>query len=116
VQINDILQDALKVFDGRLNDISLRHDLAAELPIVQADSDQMKRVVGESDRRERARSAEQSLRKEIWVRSTLSPDRDLVEIIIEDSGPGIPPEDKERLFPSLFLHQAFRNRSGPCHC
>jgi two-component system nitrogen regulation sensor histidine kinase NtrY len=49
-----------------------------------------------------AEALEQSLRKEIWVRSTLSPDRDLVEIIIEDSGPGIPPEDKERLFLPYF--------------
>jgi PAS domain S-box-containing protein len=101
VQINDILQDALKVFDGRLNDISLRHDLAAELPIVQADSDQMKRVVVNLIDNA-AEALEQSLRKEIWVRSTLSPDRDLVEIIIEDSGPGIPPEDKERLFLPYF--------------
>jgi PAS domain S-box-containing protein len=100
-QINDILLDALKVFDGRLNEIALRRDLAADLPIVQADSEQMKRVlVNLIDNA--AEALEQSLRKEIWVRSVLSPDRDLVEIIIEDSGPGIPPEDKERLFLPYF--------------
>jgi PAS domain S-box-containing protein len=100
-QINDILQDALKVFEGRLNEIALRRDLAADLPIVQADSDQMKRVVVNLIDNA-AEALEQSLRKEIWVRSALSPDRDLVEIIIEDSGPGIPPEDKERLFLPYF--------------
>jgi PAS domain S-box-containing protein len=101
VQINDILLDALKVFDGRLNEIALRQDLATDLPIVQADSEQMKRVlVNLIDNA--AEALERSLRKEIWVRSTLSPDRDLVEIIIEDSGPGIPPEDKERLFLPYF--------------
>jgi len=36
------------------------------------------------------------------VRSALAPDRDVVEITIEDSGPGIPPEDKERLFLPYF--------------
>jgi two-component system, NtrC family, nitrogen regulation sensor histidine kinase NtrY len=100
-QINEILQDALKVFDGRLNDVTLRRDLAADLPIVHADSDQMKRVVVNLIDNA-AEALERSLRKEIWVRSTLSPDRDVVEIIIEDSGPGIPPEDKERLFLPYF--------------
>ena len=101
VQINDILQDALNVFDGRLNEISLRRDLTADLPIVQADSDQIKRVVVNLIDNA-AEALEKSLRKEIWVRSSLSPDRDLVEIVIEDSGPDIPPEDKERLFLPYF--------------
>ena len=38
------------------------------------------------------------MRKEIWVRSTLARDGEAVEITIEDSGPGITPEAKERLF------------------
>jgi signal transduction histidine kinase len=32
------------------------------------------------------------------VRTALSPDRDLVELVVADSGPGIPAEAKERLF------------------
>ena len=100
-QINDILEDALNVFAGRLNGISLQRDLSPDLPIVQADSDQMKRVVVNLIDNA-AEALEQSLRKEIWVRSALAPDRDMVEITIEDSGPGIPPEDKERLFLPYF--------------
>jgi two-component system nitrogen regulation sensor histidine kinase NtrY len=100
-QVNDILQDALKVFEGRLNDISLYRHLAADLPIVQADSDQMKRVVVNLIDNA-ADAMEKSLRKEIWVRSVLDSERDVVEIIIEDSGPGIPSEDKERLFLPYF--------------
>jgi hypothetical protein len=100
-QINDILEDALNVFAGRLNGISLQRDLSPDLPIVQADPDQMKRVVVNLIDNA-AEALEQSLRKEIWVRSTLAPDRDVVEITIEDSGPGIPPEAKERLFLPYF--------------
>jgi len=100
-QINDILVDALNVFDGRLNGISMQRDLASDLPIVQVDSDQMKRVVVNLIDNA-AEALEKSLRKEIWVRSALAADRDVVEIIIEDSGPGIPPEDKERLFLPYF--------------
>ena len=44
-QINDILEDALNVFAGRLDGISLQRDLSPDLPIVLADPDQMKRVV-----------------------------------------------------------------------
>ena len=100
-QINNILEDALNVFAGRLNGISLQRDLSPDLPTVQADPDQMKRVVVNLIDNA-AEALEQSLRKEIWVRSTLAPDRDVVEITIEDSGPGITPEAKERLFLPYF--------------
>lgn len=100
-QINNILEDALNVFAGRLNGISLQRELTADLPTVQADPDQMKRVVVNLIDNA-AEALEQSLRKEIWVRSALAPDRDVVEITIEDSGPGIPPEAKERLFLPYF--------------
>ncbi len=100
-QINDILKDALNVFAGRLNDVVLHRDLAGDLPVVQADSEQIKRVVVNLIDNA-AEAMEKSLRKEIWVRSSLTPDQDLVEITIEDSGPGIPPEDKERLFLPYF--------------
>ncbi|MFZ0963718.1 MAG: ATP-binding protein [Terriglobia bacterium] len=100
-QINTILEDALNVFAGRLNGITLQRALSPDLPLVQADPDQMKRVVVNLIDNA-AEALEQSLRKEIWVRSALDPDRDVVEITIDDSGPGIPAEAKERLFLPYF--------------
>ena len=100
-QINDILEDALNVFAGRLEGISLQRDFSPDLPIVQADPDQMKRVVVNLVDNA-AEALEYSLRKEIWVRSGIAPDRDVVEITVEDSGPGITPEAKERLFLPYF--------------
>ena len=100
-QVNDILEDALNVFAGRLKGITLQRDLSPDLPMVLADPDQMKRVVVNIIDNA-AEALEQSLRKEIWVRSTLAPERDVVEITIEDSGPGITPEAKERLFLPYF--------------
>ncbi len=100
-QINDVLEDALNIFAGRLNGISLQRDLSPDLPILPVDSEQMKRVVVNIIDNA-AEALEQSLRKEIWVRSTLAPERDAVEITIEDSGPGISPEAKERLFLPYF--------------
>jgi two-component system nitrogen regulation sensor histidine kinase NtrY len=100
-RVNDILENALNVFEGRLNGIAIHRDLAADLPIVQADPDQMKRVVVNLIDNA-AEALEQSLRKEIWVRSALDPERDIVEITVADSGPGISPEAKERLFLPYF--------------
>ena len=99
--VNDILENALNVFAGRLHGIDIHRDLAAGLPVVQADPDQMKRVlVNLIDNA--AEALEQSLRKEIWVRSALNTEGDTVEITVADSGPGIPPEAKERLFLPFF--------------
>ena len=100
-RVNDILENALNVFEGRLNGIAIHRDLSPDLPIVQADPDQMKRVVVNLIDNA-AEALEQSLRKEIWVRSTLDPERDIVEITVADSGPGISPEAKERLFLPYF--------------
>jgi two-component system nitrogen regulation sensor histidine kinase NtrY len=100
-RVNDILENALNVFEGRLNGIAIHRDLAPDLPIVQADPDQMKRVVVNLIDNA-AEALEQSLRKEIWVRSALDAERDIVEITVADSGPGISPEAKERLFLPYF--------------
>jgi two-component system nitrogen regulation sensor histidine kinase NtrY len=100
-RVNDILENALNVFEGRLNGIAIHRELSPDLPIVQADPDQMKRVVVNLIDNA-AEALEQSLRKEIWVRSTLDPERDIVEITVADSGPGISPEAKERLFLPYF--------------
>jgi hypothetical protein len=100
-RVNDILENALNVFEGRLNGIAIHRDLSPDLPTVQADPDQMKRVVVNLIDNA-AEALERSLRKEIWVRSALDPERDVVEITVADSGPGISPEAKERLFLPYF--------------
>jgi PAS domain S-box-containing protein len=99
--LNAIIENALNVFDGRLNNIVIHRDLAADLPSIAADPEQIKRaVVNLIDNA--AEALEQSLRKEIWVRTALDLDRDLVEIVVADSGPGIPLEAKQKLFLPYF--------------
>jgi PAS domain S-box-containing protein len=99
--LNHIIENALNIFDGRLNRIEIHRDLAPGLPPVQADPEQMKRAVTNLIDNA-AEALEQSLRKEIWVRTALDPERDVVEIVVADSGPGIPAEAKERLFLPYF--------------
>ena len=100
-QVNAILENALNVFAGRLQAVTVHRNLSPDLPAVQADPDQMKRVVVNLIDNA-AEALEQSLRKDIWVSSALDTERDMVEITVADSGPGIPPEDKERLFLPYF--------------
>ncbi len=99
--LNTIVDNALNVFDGRLKGIDIYRELAPALPTVQADPEQMKRaVVNLIDNA--AEALEHSVPKEIWVRTALDTDRDVVEIVVGDSGPGIPPEAKEKLFLPYF--------------
>jgi two-component system nitrogen regulation sensor histidine kinase NtrY len=99
--LNGIVEKAVQVFDGRLDGITVRNELAEGLPGIHADPDQMKRVlVNLIDNA--AEALEQSPAKEIWVQTTLDPERDMVVLMVADSGPGISMEAKERLFLPFF--------------
>lgn len=95
--LNAIIDAALNVFDGRLDGIGVHRELMAGLPDVQADPEQLKRaIVNLIDNA--AEALEHSRLREIWVRTALDPDRDVVELTVADSGPGISPDVKEKLF------------------
>jgi two-component system nitrogen regulation sensor histidine kinase NtrY len=99
--LKGIMENALDVFNGRLSNIALHRDLSRSLPAVCVDPEQMKRaVVNLVDNA--AEALENSAVKEIWVRTGVDPDRETVFVVIADSGPGIPPEAKERLFLPFF--------------
>lgn len=99
--LNDIIENALNVFDGRLKGIQVHRELAADLPVIQADPEQMKRaVVNLIDNA--AEAVEASVPKEIWVRTALDAERDVVELVVADSGPGIAPGAMEKLFLPYF--------------
>ena len=99
--LNAIIDAALNVFDGRLDGIGVHRELVADLPPVQADPEQLKRaVVNLIDNA--AEALEHSRLREIWVKTALDPDRELVELTVADSGPGISPDVKEKLFVPYF--------------
>src|SRR2546422_6990446 len=103
--LNFIVEKALIVFDGRLEGIEVHRDLAFDLPPVLADPDQMKRaVVNLIDNA--AEALEQSVPKEIWVSTQFDPEREVIEVVVADSGPGILEEAKEKLFLPYFSTKA----------
>jgi two-component system, NtrC family, nitrogen regulation sensor histidine kinase NtrY len=99
--LNRIIEEAIEVFDGRLSNVTLRRDLAPRLPTVRADPEQMKRVIVNLIDNA-AEALESSAVKEIRVSTRLDSDREVVRVLVADSGPGIPPEAKERLFLPFF--------------
>ena len=99
--LNEIVENALRIFEGRLRGIEIHRDLSPDLPLALVDPEQLKRAVANLIDNA-AEALEHALQKEIWVRTMLDAEHDVVEITVADSGPGIAPEDKEKLFLPYF--------------
>jgi nitrogen fixation/metabolism regulation signal transduction histidine kinase len=99
--LNQIVEAALAMFAGRLNEVQLNIELDGKLPQVMADPEAMKRVVANLIDNA-AESMQDSLVRELHIATTLLETRDMVEIEISDSGCGVTPESKEKLFQPYF--------------
>jgi two-component system, NtrC family, nitrogen regulation sensor histidine kinase NtrY len=99
--INSIVESALAMFNGRLDDIRVRTSLASDLPEVMADADAIKRAL--ANLVDNAAEAMQDvIFREIQISTTLVASRDAVEITVADTGHGVTQELKERLFLPYF--------------
>ena len=98
--LNDVVRNALAVFAGRLDGVSVRVESAAGLPAVNIDPDQFKRVVVNLVDNA-AEAMQDSLVKELLV-ATHAVSGEIVELVVADTGCGISPEDKEKLFLPYF--------------
>lgn len=99
--INGIVESALSMFNGRVDEIHMRTMFSADLPQVMADSDAMKRAIANLVDNA-AEAVQASAVKEIEISTSLVPNHDLVEICVSDSGPGVTQDLKERLFLPYF--------------
>jgi two-component system, NtrC family, nitrogen regulation sensor histidine kinase NtrY len=98
--LNDVVESALVVFAGRLENIHLRVDLAASLPAVMIDREQFKRVVINLVDNA-AEAMQDSLVRNLEV-ITQTGAADMIELVIADTGAGVSPEDREKLFVPYF--------------
>jgi two-component system nitrogen regulation sensor histidine kinase NtrY len=98
--LNEVVETALAVFQGRLDGIQLSRHLAAELPQVLIDRDQFKRIVVNLVDNA-AEAMRDSTLKQLSIHTQLA-GPDTVELIIADTGCGISPEDRDRLFLPYF--------------
>jgi len=99
--INDVIENALSMFNGRLDGISLHKSLAADLPKVMADTEAIKRAVANLVDNA-AEAVQDSMVREIQISTTLVASHDAVEVTVADTGHGVTRELKEKLFLPYF--------------
>ena len=99
--INDVIESALAMFNGRLDGVALHKSLAADLPRVLADNEAMKRAIANLVDNA-AEATESSVLREIEITTALVGSRDAVEITVSDTGHGVTREVKEKLFLPYF--------------
>ncbi|HXJ17084.1 MAG TPA: ATP-binding protein [Candidatus Polarisedimenticolia bacterium] len=95
--LNSIVESALGLFQGRLEGITVRKDLSTSLPPVKADPELMRQVIANLIDNA-AEAMEASAIRQLRVTTRARADGDAVEVEICDSGHGISPTDKEKLF------------------
>ena len=94
---NTIVEEAVEVFSGRLEGITLKTSLGANLPLVRADSGLLRGVlVNLIDNA--AEALETCPVREIVVITRAREEAETVEVCVQDTGHGISPQDKDKLF------------------
>jgi nitrogen fixation/metabolism regulation signal transduction histidine kinase len=94
---NVLVGEAVEVFSGRLDGITLKTTLAENLPAVRADAGLLRSVVINLIDNA-AEALENAPFREIVVATRALADLETVEISVSDTGHGISPEDKDKLF------------------
>jgi PAS domain S-box-containing protein len=98
--LNDVVAEALAVFQGRLAGIAIRTSFAPGLPPVNLDREQFQRVVVNLVDNA-AEAMQDALVKNLYI-ATQAGAAETVELVIADSGCGVSPDDKEKLFLPYF--------------
>ena len=98
--LNEVTREALAIFQGRLDSIDLRTSFAPDLPPVNLDREQFQRVVVNLVDNA-AEAMQDSLVKNLYV-ATQPGGADTVELVVADSGCGVSPDEKEKLFLPYF--------------
>jgi two-component system, NtrC family, nitrogen regulation sensor histidine kinase NtrY len=95
--MNQIAEEALALFAGRLEGITVQRNLEPDLPAVMADPESIRRALANliDNAAEAMRS---SLLRVLGVRSALVEDGSAVEVTVSDTGHGLTEEIRERLF------------------
>jgi len=95
--INRVADEALALFAGRLEGITIQRNLESDLPVVLADPEAIRRAL--ANLIDNAAEAMQgSLLRVLSIQTALSEDGAAVEVLISDTGHGLTDQIRERLF------------------
>jgi nitrogen fixation/metabolism regulation signal transduction histidine kinase len=99
--VNEIVEMALAMFNGRLEGIHVEKQLESNLPLAMADPEAIKRALANLIDNA-AEAMQRTFVREIHIATSLLDSGDGVEIVIADTGHGINREMKEKLFLPYF--------------
>jgi len=99
--VNGIVHSALSMFEGRLDGVTVHTRLGNDLPKVMADAEALKRALANLVDNA-AEALRETMVREIQISTSLLSSRDMIEVIIADTGHGITSEAKEKLFLPYF--------------
>jgi two-component system nitrogen regulation sensor histidine kinase NtrY len=104
--LNDTVVESLALFRDRLEGVTVRTELAPHLPSIKADAELLRRVLANLIDNA-AEAMEGATVRDLSVTTSMYKYGDAVQVEIADTGHGISPEDKERLF---FPHFSTKER------
>ncbi|HZP06221.1 MAG TPA: ATP-binding protein [Terracidiphilus sp.] len=95
--LNQVAEEALALFAGRLQGITVQRDFESGLPTIVVDPEAIRRAL--ANLIDNAAEAMQgSLLRVLGIRTSLSEDGAAVEVAVSDTGHGLTDEIRERLF------------------
>jgi two-component system nitrogen regulation sensor histidine kinase NtrY len=98
--LNTIIENSLALFAGRMQNIRIVRKMSADLPLVMADPEALKRALGNLIDNA-AEAMQHSLLRELFVCTSLL-ENGMIELTIADTGSGLTDEMRERLFLPYF--------------
>jgi two-component system nitrogen regulation sensor histidine kinase NtrY len=98
--LNTIVENALALFAGRMQNVTIIRKMPSGLPLVMADPEALKRALGNLIDNA-AEAMQQSLLRELRI-STAQLENGMVELSIADTGTGLTDDMRERLFLPYF--------------
>ena len=96
-EMNQVIDEALALFAGRLEGITVKRDLEPGLPPIMADPEAIRRALANLIDNA-AEAMHGSLLRVLAIGSALSEDGTCVEVAVSDTGHGLTDEIRERLF------------------
>jgi hypothetical protein len=101
IELNSVVDAALLIFAGRMDDIRIERRYATDLLQVMADKDALRRAL--ANLIDNAAEAMQgALHRQITLITGENPGRTMAEIVVADTGPGVTSDMRERLFLPYF--------------
>jgi PAS domain S-box-containing protein len=100
--LNEVVRDALRLYDGHLGGVTLESQLDPELPVSRIDAEQLRQVLVNLIENALDFLADCPGARRLLVTTRHVPERESIELVVADTGPGIPLDHRERIFDPYF--------------